>query len=324
MAHSDSKALRFFQIEALLLTHPEGLSQSDIARRLGVHRSTIMRNLVDIPAPVYEEHRLYFIDREAYLVNVRLNLHEALAIHLAGRLMAACIDRQNAHAASAFRKLGLALETLAPHISHFVCCSADMFDGVGKRQDPHYLQVLEKLTLCWAERKTARLYYRSAESSQVKEYAFCPYFVEVGAAGQSVYAIGSIQPENALRTFKVERVERIDLTNEPFCVPTDFDPERLFDQAWNIWYSDRPPVEIVLRFSPRVARRVGETRWHSSERTITLPDGALEWRAWIAEPREMIPWLRGWGVDCEVLEPAELRERVKQEVAEMAEMYGKK
>ena len=34
---SQTKAERLIQIEALLLAHPEGLSQSEIAKRLGVH-----------------------------------------------------------------------------------------------------------------------------------------------------------------------------------------------------------------------------------------------------------------------------------------------
>jgi CRISPR-associated endonuclease/helicase Cas3 len=48
-------------------------------------------------------------------------------------------------------------------------------------------------------------------------------------------------------------------------------------------------VEVVLRFSPHVARRVQETRWHRSERTEPQPDGSLVWRAQIAEPKEMLP-----------------------------------
>jgi len=36
---------RLREIEQLLKQHPEGLKQSEIARRLGLHRSTVMRDL---------------------------------------------------------------------------------------------------------------------------------------------------------------------------------------------------------------------------------------------------------------------------------------
>ena len=324
MSRIENKAMRLSQIEALLIDRPEGMTQAELARRLDVHRSTILRNLADIHAPIYEEGGRIFIDREAYLVNLRLNLHEALSIHLAGRFMATCMDRRNPHVASALRKLGISLEKLAPLISHFVRSSADTFDDESKRQDPHYLQVLEKLTLAWAEKRQVQLWYRGAERKQVKEYTFCPYFIEVGAVGQAIYAIGIIQPQDQTRTFKIERVERIELLKETYAIPVDFDPNVMLAQAWGIWFTDEEPLGIKLRFSARVASRVRETRWHPSEQVTEQPDGSLLWCASIAEPREMLPWIRGWGADVEVLEPQELRETILIELTQAVAIYKNK
>lgn len=321
MTRAEIKSTRLLQIEVLLLDHPEGLTQAQIASRLGVHRSTILRNLADIQAPVSEANGRYFIDREAYLVNLRLTLHEALSVHLAGRLMATRMDRANPHAAAALRKLGLALEALAPQISRFIRGSADLFDNDTKRQDPHYLQVLEQLTLAWARQHKARLWYRSVETGPVKEYVFCPYFIEVNAVGQSTYVIGEIEPANQIRTFKIERIERIELLGEAYSIPGRFDPDELFSQAWGIWYTDQEPVEVVLQFSPRVARRVRETRWHRSEQVVEQGDGSLLWRAQIAEPQEMMPWIRGWGADVEVIGPDRLREGMIKEVESLTVIY---
>ena len=47
---SQTKASRLIQIEALLLAHSEGLTQAEIARRLNVNRSTILRYMADIAA----------------------------------------------------------------------------------------------------------------------------------------------------------------------------------------------------------------------------------------------------------------------------------
>lgn len=85
MSKAANKAARLGQIEALLLAHPEGLKAAEIARKLDVNRSTIGRNLADVPKHIYlddcDEDR-WKIDRSNYLVNVRLNLHEAMAVHL--------------------------------------------------------------------------------------------------------------------------------------------------------------------------------------------------------------------------------------------------
>ena len=318
---AETKSARLSQIEALLIDHPEGLTQAELARRLSVHRSTILRNLADINAPIYEDHGRIFIDREAYLVNLRLNLHEALSIHLAGRFMSTCMDRRNPHVASALRKLGISLEKLAPLISHFVCSSANTFDDDSKRQDPHYLQVLEKMTLAWAEKRKVQLWYRGADGGVVKEYVFCPYFVEVGAVGQAIYSIGHIEPTSQMRTFKIDRVERIELLKDTYSIPHDFDPDQLLNQAWGIWFTEQEPLEIKLRFSARVAKRVRETRWHPTEQVTEQPDGSLLWCASIAEPREMLPWVRGWGADVEVLTPQELRETILNELMQAVAVY---
>jgi CRISPR-associated endonuclease/helicase Cas3 len=36
----------------------------------------------------------------------------------------------------------------------------------------------------------------------------------------------------------------------------------------------------------------------------------------------MLPWIRGWGADCEVVEPRELRETMIGEAKAIAEKYG--
>ena len=81
-------------------------------------------------------------------------------------------------------------------------------------------------------------------------------------------------------------------------------------------------MEVVLRFHPRVAGRVRETRWHHSEQVEEQPDGYVLWRARVAEPQEMLPWVRGWGADAEMLEPGEVRERMMGEARRLAGMYG--
>ncbi len=325
MERSLTKAGRLLQIESLLLAHPEGLSQAEIARRLSVNRSTVFRYLADLGGhfPIYEDDdgRLR-INRESYLVNLRLTLHEAMAVHLAARLMATRTDKQNPHAASALRKLGIALESLAPRVGRHIQQSADVMDDAARRHDPVYLQVLERLTLAWAEGRKVRIWHRHEASREVHAYTFAPYCIEPYAVGQTTHVIGWREPPGALRTFKVERIERAELLREHYTIPDEFDPRALLADAWGIWYTEEEPVEVVLRFHQRVARRVQETRWHSSEEVEEQPDGSIIWRARVAEPQEMLPWIRGWGADCEVREPIKLREMLMGEARTMAERYG--
>lgn len=325
MERSHSKAERLLQLEQILLAFPEGLRKAEIARRLGVHRSTIGRYIDELShrLPIWEDDNLVGINRDDYLTHVRLTIHEAMALHLAARLMATRTDKHNPHAASALRKMGQALEKFAPLISEHLLASANVMDDAARRHDPVYLEVLETLTRAWSEGRMVHLWHRH-ESGQVFEYDFAPYFIEPYAVGETAHVIGWREPPGAVRTFKLERIQRIEMIKPPrkYTIPADFDPHELLADAWGIWYSEAEPVEVVLRFHPRVAHRVRETRWHRSEQVEEQPDGSLIWRARIAEPKEMLPWIRGWGADVEVLAPRELRETMMGEAKAIAEIYG--
>lgn len=325
MSRAENKTQRLLQMEALLLSHPEGLTQSEIARHLGVDRSVIHRNLYDFgklyPVIEHEDGRVS-LDRSSYLVKVAFTLHEAMGVHLASRLLATRMDKHNPHAASALRKLGIALEKLAPRISAHVKQSADVMDEADQRQDPRYLDVLEKLTLAWAELKKVKVWHRSDKSGRVFEYMISPYFIEPYAVGQTTHIIGRDAGSGKMRTLKIERIERVEIQQkEQYEIPAEFDPRDLLADAWGIWYTENEPVEVVLKFHRNVAQRLQETRWHRSEEETELQDGSILWKAKVAEPQEMVPWIRAWGSDCEVLEPKELREALAREAQELAELY---
>jgi CRISPR-associated endonuclease/helicase Cas3 len=41
----------------------------------------------------------------------------------------------------------------------------------------------------------------------------------------------------------------------------------------------------------------------------------------VAQPQEMLPWIRGWGAEVEVLEPAALRQILAEEYQLLAGLY---
>ena len=326
MKRAGSKAVRINQIEQLLWSHPEGLTRSEIARRTGVNRSVITKYLDqdDLPPSIYEDDldgRRLKINRAADLTKASFTLHEVMAIHLATRLLATRTDKQNPHAASALRKLGLALQRLDENVSRHLLQSADVMDEDASYRDPVYLEVLETLTEAWASGRKVKVSHQMRDG-RVFDYTFSPYFIEPYAVGQTTHVLGLREPPGKVRTFKIERLRSAEILREAYELPETFDPTALLRHAWGIWYTEAEPQEVVLRFHPRAARRVQESTWQRGEETELQTDGYLLWRAEVAEPTEMLPWIRGWGADCEVLEPVELRETLMGESKATAELYG--
>ena len=325
MKRAEGKAARINQIEKLLWSHPEGLARTEIARRIGVNRSVITKYLDqdDLPPSIYEDHldgKKLKIDRDADLTKASFNLHEVMAIHLATRLLATRTDKQNPHAASALRKLGMALQRLDENVSRHLLRSADVMDEDASYRDPVYLEVLETLTKAWASGRKVRVSHQMGDG-RVFDYTFAPYFIEPYAVGQTAHVLGLREPPGKVRTFKIERLRSAEILREEYELPDTFDPAELLRHAWGIWYTEAEPQEVVLRFHPRVTQRVQESTWQRGEETELQSDGYLLWRAEVAEPKEMLPWIRGWGSDCEVLEPLSLKRELKREVRKLMHLY---
>lgn len=326
MNRAQEKSQRLLRIEQLLWAHPEGLTQSQLAKRLGVNRSTIWKDLEKdhLPPSIYQDEldgNKLKLDRAADLTKASFNLHEIMSIHLATRFLATRTDKQNPHAASVLRKLAKALQRLDRNISRHLLRSADAMDENAAFRDPVYLKALETLTEAWSAGRKVAVSHQM-DGGRIFEYTFSPYFIEPYAVGQTAHVIGLREPPGKLRTFKLERLRSVSILPDRYEIPEDFDPTDLLRDAWGIWYSENEPVEIVLRFHPRVAMRVKESRWHHSQRIEEQTDGYLIWRARVAEPQEMLWWIRGWGADCEVLQPRELRESLMGDAKAAAEMYG--
>ena len=144
--------------------------------------------------------------------------------------------------------------------------------------------------------------------------------IEPSALTHALYLMGWDESRKANRTFKVERILSASLTPETFTPPEDAATAKELLRAWDV-IADEDPVDVVIRFSPSVAKRAAETRWHPSQELEPEADGSLIWRGRVAGLREIKIWILGWGSDAEVLEPAELRSLVAEELARAAALY---
>lgn len=204
------RAARLRRIEQLLYRTPEGMSAAELAARCGVHRTTIYHDIQSLSermdVPIWEGEGRFGLDRTRYLVPVRLNLHEALALYIAARLLTHHSDEQNPHVVSALEKLATA--TPSPVQEH-IARAAGLVQQRGTGS--HYVAILETLALAWAERRRVRLIYRSATSEAGRERDFDVYFVEPSAIGYACYCIGLDHLHGALRTLKIERIKHAEL-----------------------------------------------------------------------------------------------------------------
>ncbi len=317
-SRTQSKAARLRRIEHKLYNTPHGLGAVELANYCGVDRRTIYRDIEALDAmgvPVWQLDGKFGIERDGYQSTVRLNLNETVALYFAARLLAHHSDENNPHVVGALDKIAASLPdaTLSEHMSR----AADVIRAKPMRSN--YVQTVETLTRAWADRRALEIHYWAADRDKPQLRVIEPYFLEVSRFEPASYVLAHDRLRNALRTFKVERIQRAELLPEHYTIPPDFDPYTWLQSSWGIMAEEE--VEVRLRFSPLVTRRVQESVWHHSQRLELQPDGGCVLSMCVGGIREIRNWVLSWGADVEVLAPAELRAQIAAESERMRVNY---
>lgn len=312
-----TKAERLSEMKRLYIQRT--WSDIEMAERLGVERTTVYRDRIELTTeyPIeQDEGGRYHIPRSKLISEIKVNLHEALTLYLAARKTSRQTRYHHPHAASALEKLAA---TLRQPMTERLLKAADRL--LQQEKEPESIKILETLTQAWVEQKKVRVRYKGLKSSGFTNHVIRPYLIEPSNWSDSVYVIAYTDVFEKVMPFKIDRIETAVLSSEPFEIPDSFDDQQLLKYAWGIWYGDKEPVTVKLRFNADATRRVKESIWHPLESVEDTEDGGCIWSVQVAEWREMLPWIRGWGADVEVVEPKSLRDALKNEVRGLAELY---
>lgn len=316
MTRLASRTSRLRRIEELLLLTPDGMRAVDLADRLEVDRRTVYRDvdfLCEQGLPIWQKDGRFGLNRTRYLTTVHLSFHEAIALTLAGLLLARTIDERNPHVTTALRKLAITLpNAISPHLKRAADRVQTLNDG--QRQ----VAVLEALAEGWGTGRKVRVGYRSPRSGQLRERVIAPYALEPTPSG--IYVIGHDDWAKDIRTFKLDRLESATLLERTFTVPEAFDLESHLASGWRIMAGSEI-TEVVLRFTPEVTPHIHERQWHPTQKLEKMEDGGCVLSVQVAQPQEMQPFIRSWGAQVEVLAPDWLRAQIGSELQQAAAQY---
>lgn len=315
------KTERMLRIWLLLLRNPLRFTTRDLAQKFDVNVRTIYRDLdaldTELRVPVYEEKTKWAVDDSYFLPPIQFTLSEALNIFLAARLMLSYSHRYDPNVDSTFGALASALP---PPLREQVQKTLDWMRGLPKSQ--RYLRTLAKLAEAWMSQHRIKITYRALQAEKAAERIIEPYFIEPAAAGHSSYVIAYCHRAGEIRNFKIERIEDIQVTDETYTIPADFDANRYFGSAWGVVVEGEAKT-IQLRFDPGVARIIEETMWHPSQVLERQKDGSVVMTLRVMDTVELCSWILGWGGQVEVLEPHELREAIIETAETVLGIYRK-
>lgn len=125
------------------------------------------------------------------------------------------------------------------------------------------------------------------------------------------------------RTYRVSRVQAVQVTQMPVEVPEAFDLAEFWAASKNRLVTGVPRMAVVLRADPQIVEQFGSAgRWSRVDRIGGLdPDGRVRVEMTFELEEDVCAFVLSFGPRVELLEPAHLRQRVAAEASAVAALY---
>ena len=133
-----------------------------------------------------------------------------------------------------------------------------------------------------------------------------------------MYLIGWVPAYEEFRTFAVERIEHLSVTEETFRKTRDL-PADVFGTSMGVFWA--PAERIELEFDAPVSSHVRSRVWHDSQRLEDLSDGRIRLTMDVSNDWALRSWVLGFGASVRVVRPAALADAVADELRRGSARY---
>lgn len=186
-----------------------------------------------------------------------------------------------------------------------------------KLRDQRTQDLVAKLLQATLSQRRVRMDYNSFKSRKVKEYQVDPYRLVYAQGG--LYLIAHVPAYHEVRTFAVERIERLTILDERFVAPEGAG-QSTFSNSLGV--NQGEPSHVEIWFSPAVAPYVRERRWHESQDIRPCADGSLVMTLNVCDDPALRSWVMGFGSEARVLAPERLAKSLFEELGRAREGYA--
>jgi len=306
------------------LERPGGATLAELASSLpadyACHPRTIRRDLEALAArfPVYTERadgqvKWKLIEGFSRVPALQFSTTELMALlfsrdllkPLEGTMIKDSLD-------SALSKAGSALPGAA---DEYLQNLRDYFAvGLGphKRYREHR-ETLERLARAITRNRTVEMRYYTAGRDSTNRRKVDPY--RLWYAAGSLYLIGYCHVRRDVRTFAVDRIRSLTITNHPCQLPLNFDLEAYVQDALVVMRGEQ--IEVELLFDRKTTAWARDRIWHPSQVAVIGKDGCLNLVLHVADTPELAGWILSFGPGVRVIRPETLREKILSAAVEI-------
>ena len=209
--------------------------------------------------------------------------------------------------------------TLAVH--GVLADSAVVKDRVVLENVPSGLEYLDIiLTAIKSNRRIELSYQKFGTEGYVK--TVCPYAMKL--FHQRWYLLAKTA-DDQMRIYAFDRINSLSLTEESFKMPQDFSPQDYFAEYFGVLTDSSVPMEhVVIRAHNWTPNYLRTLPLHHSQRELTSTEHYTDFSYDLRPTSDFIGQLLSQGSGIEVLEPQELRQKMRELIVENLNRYEKR
>lgn len=316
---------RQWQILRHIEVNQNGATASEISSLGGVSLRTAYRDLSDLQHagfPLYAEKddrgaRWKFVDSYRLKMPQPFSLTELMSLHLSRdvfRTLKGTVFYQSIE--ELFEKIQSAIPT---HTMAFLDRIQEIFQMEIRPYKDYakFGKIINRINQAAMECRRIELVYRPLKSKRDTFRKIDPYKIRFFEG--TIYVIAFCHLRNEIRTFVLDRIKLLRLTDETFKPPENFDLNEYIKHSFKVMNGEL--YEVIIRITPAWARYVSEKIWHESQKTRKLDDGSVQLTFHVAGLDEIKQWILSLGPKAYVMEPEKLRKMIQSDLRKTLFQY---
>lgn len=199
--------------------------------------------------------------------------------------------------------------------------SKDLLSGrVAVEEVPSGHEYLTHVMNAMQDNMVLRIRYQKYSSEEASRLTVYPYAVKEVA--RRWYLIAWCVERKGLRVYGLDRIKSMEETGEEFSMPAGFDVEELFASSYGVYLNEGKKSEkVVFKAGALEARFINDLPLHGSQEIIASDEESTTFAIRVCPNDSLIMDLLARGSRIEVLAPDSLRERMKEEINKLRNLY---
>lgn len=281
-----------------------------------VHRDlTFMRQKLRLPVEYDAQEKSYSYPSPdvAFPAGHNLSQEERIALSVARQALAVFRGVNfAAQLASAHDKLSGAMLT-----EHGLSLEGDLGEYLSVRTpgagvaDP---KVFKAVVTALLQRRELRARYQAKGRPAPTPRRLAPY--HLACVDARWVLVARDLEKDAVQTYILARLSEPVVAAETIQRPVKFDVAAYLGSSFGVW-TGHGEIVVRLRLQADAAHHVLERHWHATQQVTKHPAGEVEVTFKLGDLHDVKRWVLGFGADCLVVEPAELRDAVVAEARAM-------